>query len=77
MESLQAVEVDLIKEKNRLEDENLQLVEKCKKNIEKMKQFQVSTAQKSELLEKAWEKEKLSLQVSGRYPFSGTAFLGG
>lgn len=64
MESLQSVEKDLIQEKYRLEDENKHLLENRKKNLEKLKNFQVATAQKSELLEKAWDTERADLEVS-------------
>lgn len=63
MDSLQATEEALLKERNRLEIENIHLIEERKKSSEKLQEFQASSSQKLELLEKAWKKEKTALEV--------------
>lgn len=62
VDSLQAIEEELIKERNHLEVANIQLIEENRMNLEKLQEFQPSSTQKLELLEKAWKKEKTTLE---------------
>ncbi|KAG7153296.1 GRIP and coiled-coil domain-containing protein 2-like [Homarus americanus] len=62
VESLQAIEQDLVMDRNHLEGENSQLAEDNMRNIKKLKEFQISAAKKSELLEHAWNTERIALE---------------
>lgn len=63
VDSLQAVEADLVQERNLLQAENAQLIEERKKNITKLKELETSV-RKAELLENTWTQEKRNLEVS-------------
>nr|XP_045581790.1 GRIP and coiled-coil domain-containing protein 2-like isoform X2 [Procambarus clarkii] len=62
VDCLQELEQKLLLERNTLEAENIQLKRENKKNLDKLQEFQDSSAMKSELLEKAWETEKMAFQ---------------
>ena len=63
VDSLQAVEVELVEERSHLQTKNAELVEERKKNITKLKELEASV-RKAELLETTWNQEKHNLQVS-------------
>lgn len=63
VDSLQAIESDLVKERSYLQNENAKLVEERKTFAAKLKELE-GAFRKSELLKKAVEQEKLSLEVS-------------
>lgn len=63
VDSLQAVECDLVKERDYLQTDNAKLVEERKTYIAKLKELE-GTFRKSELLKNAMDQEKLNLEVS-------------
>lgn len=63
VDSLQAVEKDLLQVQNHLQSDNTQLIEERKKNITKLKELEASV-RKSQLLETTWTQEKRNLEVS-------------
>lgn len=62
-ESLRTAEKDFLHVRNQLLAEREQLIDERKKNLEKLKELESSSSQKSELLEMTWNKEKASLEV--------------
>lgn len=62
-ESLKRAENDLLQIRSQLLAEREQLINERKKNLEKLKELESSSSQKSELLEMAWNKEKAALEV--------------
>lgn len=63
VDSLQAVESELLKERSQLQAKNAELSEEQKKNIIKVKELETSV-RKAELSERAWAQEKQNLEVS-------------
>lgn len=60
---MQAVESDLVNERNYLQTENAKLVEERKKCLSKLKELEAAY-KKSELMKNTTDKEKLNLEVS-------------
>lgn len=63
VDSLQAVESDLVNERNCLQTENAKLIEEQKKCLARLKELEAAY-KKSELLKSTINQEKLNLEVS-------------
>ncbi|XP_069938948.1 GRIP and coiled-coil domain-containing protein 2-like isoform X2 [Cherax quadricarinatus] len=59
---LQSTEKELMQQRNSLEAQNHQLLKENEATLQKLQELQVSSAEKSELLAKAWETEKIAYQ---------------